>query len=217
MAREPRPTAQSISRRRFLGSSATLAGAAAVAATVGCARTQRSSPFAPSPTTAAAPHPVGSRGGTLRAFNFNAMVPDTLDPHVTQAGPIVNVHSAIFSKLLQYDDERAGTIVPDLADGMPEQPDALTYIVRLRGGVHFHDTPAFRLAHARTPGRALDASDVKYSIERQLRAGSQRFFRQSQWTNIDRIDVQDPQTLTISMKAPAAPFLAFLAGRHSFI
>ena len=59
---------------------------------------------------------------------FNAMVPDTLDPHVTQAGPIVNVHSAIFSKLLQYDDERAGTIVPDLADGMPEQPDALTYI-----------------------------------------------------------------------------------------
>ena len=145
------------------------------------------------------------------------MVPDTLDPHVTQAGPIANVHSAIFSKLLQYDDERAGTIVPDLADGMPEQPDALTYIVRLRDGVKFHDTPAFRLAHARTPGRPLDASDVKYSIERQLRSGSQRFFRQSQWTNIERIDVQDPRTLTISMKAPVAPFLAFLAGRHSFI
>src|SRR5207302_7604921 len=180
--REPRPTAQSISRRRFLRASATVAGAAGIASVIGCARTKRSSPLAPSPTAAPSPLPVGSRGGTLRAFNFNAMVPDTLDPHVTQAGPIVNVDSAIFSKLLQYDDERAGTIAPDLADGMPEQPDALTYIVRIRDGVHFHDTPAFRLAHGRTPGRALDANDVKYSIERQLKTGTQRFFRQSQWT-----------------------------------
>src|SRR5438477_2577130 len=217
MAQQPPRTRRTISRRRFLGSSAVIAGAAAIATTIGCARTKRSSPLAPSPTAAPSPLPVGSRGGTLRAFNFNAMVPDTLDPHVTQAGPIVNVHSAIFSKLLRYDDERTGTIVPDLADGMPEQPDALTYIVRLRDGVHFHDTPAFRLAHARTPGRALDASDVKYSIERQLRTGSQRFFRHAQWANIERIDVQDARTLTISMMAPVAPFLAFLAGRHSFI
>ena len=217
MAQQSRRAARRISRRRFLGSAAAIAGAAGVAGVIGCARTKRSSPIAPSPTAAATPLPVGSRGGTLRAFNFNAMVPDTLDPHVTQAGPIVNVHSAIFSKLLRYDDERAGTIVPDVADGMPEQPDALTYVVRLRDGVHFHDTPAFRLAHARTPGRALDASDVKYSIERQLRSGSLRFFRQSLWTNIERIDIQDSRTLTISMKAPVAPFLAFLAGKHSFI
>src|SRR5437660_4194959 len=137
MAQQSRPTGtgQSMSRRRFLGSTAAIASAATIASVVGCARTKRSSPLTTSPTTGPSPLPVGSRGGTLRAFNFNAMVPDTLDPHVTQAGPIVNVHSAIFSKLLQYDDERAGTIVPDLADGMPEQPDALTYIVRIRGGV----------------------------------------------------------------------------------
>ena len=59
-------------------------------------------------------------------------------------GPVANMHSAVFSKLLRYDDERAGTIAPDLAAAMPEQPDQTTYIIRLREGVTFHDTPKYR-------------------------------------------------------------------------
>ena len=164
--------------------------------------------------------PVGSRGGTLRVFNFDAMQPDTLDPHRTQMGPVVDMHSAVFSKLLQYEDERAGTIVPDLCDGMPEQPDRMTYVIKLRDGVQFHDTPAFRLVHPTFAGRTLDADDVKASIERQaVGSGPQapRFYRADHWSAIDRIDVQDARTLVISMKTPVAPFSAFLAGRHAFI
>ena len=219
MAESPRPLRGRITRRRFLGTSAALAGAAAVAATVGCSRTKSVTKLTASSTPSPAELPAGSRGGILRVFNFDAMVPDSFDPHLTMSGPIANVHSAIFSKLLQYDDERAGTITPDLADGMPEQPDALTYVVRMREGVRFHDTPAFRGAHPKTAGRALEAADVKASIERQMASGStgRRFFRQSQWTSIERIDVADSRTLTISMKAPIAPFVQFLAGRHGFI
>ena len=55
---------------------------------------------------------------------------------------------------------------------MPEQPDKLTYILKLRKGVKFHDTPAFRLAHPAAAGRTVDAGDVTYSIQRQLNADS---------------------------------------------
>src|SRR5262245_6830548 len=132
MAESPRPLRGRITRRGFLGTAAALAGAAATAAAVGCSRTRREPKLTASTTPASTKIPAESRGGILRAFNFDAIVPDSFDPHLTMAGPIANVHSAIFSKLLQYDDEVAGTIVPDLAEGMPEQPDALTYIVRLR-------------------------------------------------------------------------------------
>ncbi len=219
MAGTPRPLRGRITRRRFLGTAAVLTGAAAAASAVGCDRSKSVTKLTASTTASPTEMPVGSRGGVIRVFNFDAMVPDSFDPHLTMYGQIANVHSAVFSKLLQYDDERAGTIVPDLADGMPEQPDALTYIVRLRNGVLFHDTPAIRAAHPKTAGRPLEAADVKGSIERQMVSGStgRRFFRQSHWTNIQRIDAPDARTLTISMKAPVAPFVQFLAGRHAFI
>src|SRR6476659_6317168 len=172
MADSPRRLRERITRRRFLGASAALAGTAAAASAFGCSRTKRATTPPASSTPTLTEQAAGSRGGILRVFNFDGMVPDSFDPHLTMSGPIANVHSAIFSKLLQYDDERAGTIVPDLADGMPEQPDALTYIVRLRDDVRFHDTPVFRGAHPKTAGRALEAADVKGSIERQMASGS---------------------------------------------
>ena len=131
-----------------------------------------------------------SRGGTLRTFNLDATIEDTLDPHLTQMGPVQNMHAAVFSKLLQYADEEAGTIVPDLCDGMPEQPDQLTYVIRLRSGVKFHSTPVSLLSHPSAAGRTLDATDVKYSIERQMSVSSpqhRRFFRAANWSAIDSI------------------------------
>ncbi len=195
------------------------AAAGGAAAVVGYVR-GRGGQRAPATTAASSLLPVRSRGGVLRAYNFDAMVPDTLDPHLTQMGPVVNMHSAVFSKLLQYDDERAGTIVPDLCEAMPEQPDRLTYIIRLRPGITFHDTLRIRYVHPTAAGRALDATDVKYSIERQMDVNSpqrRRFFRADEWGVIDTIEVSGPLTLTIKTKAPVAPFLAFLAGRHAFV
>jgi peptide/nickel transport system substrate-binding protein len=216
-ARNRRPLPP-LTRRRFLALSA--AGAAGVAA-VACGGTKRNASGAkPGATAAPTLVPVASRGGILRSYNFDALPPDTLDPHLTQFGPIANVHSAVFSRVLQYVDEVAGTIAPDLAAAMPEQPDETTYIIRLREDVLFHDTPKHRFIYPKATGRALTAADVKYGIERQSKptvSAGRRFFRAGNWSVVDSIDATDPRTLIIKLKQPTAPFLSFLAGRHAFV
>ncbi len=209
-----------LSRRRFLASSGATLAAASAAAVVGCDQRDKQPRVPGTPSTRPTPMPVSTRGGILRVYNFDAMVHDALDPHLTLMGPIANMHAAIFSRLLRYDDERAGTLVPDLADGMPEQPDSTTYVIRLREGVRFHDLPKYRLAYPKTAGRSLTAADVTYSLERQVnKSGPQarRFYRAGNWNVIDKVDIQDDRTLVITLKAPTAPFLHFLAGRHAFI
>jgi peptide/nickel transport system substrate-binding protein len=212
-----------VSRRAFLAGSAAIVAGGAATALVGCDEHQPANEVAgtsASPASNFATLPAGSTGGTLRIYNFDAAPYDSLDPHLTQFGPIANTHSAIFSRLLRYDDEVAGTIVPDLVEAMPEQPDDLTYVFRVRDGVRFHDTPALRAAFQATAGRLLTADDVRLSIERQRNKASpqaQRFFRRSVWETIDKVEVPDARTLIIHMQRPVAPVLSFFAGRHAFV
>jgi ABC-type transport system substrate-binding protein len=217
-ARQHARRGRRMSRRGFIvasGGIAVASGAAALIAYRGDRQRTRATPVAPAPR-----QPVGTRGGVLRVYNFNAMPYDSPDPHLTQTGSIANLHSAIYSRLLRYSDEHSGTIAPDLAEALPEQPDATTYVFQIREGVTFHDTPAFRKAFPKTAGRNLTAEDVKASIERQLNAGSpqaKRFARASNWSVIDKIDARDARRLAITTKTPVAPFLNFLAGRHAFV
>jgi len=214
--RRPRAFASPVSRRRFLGA----ASAVAVAAMAGACRRGHDG-AAGTPTAAATPlAPVGSRGGIFRFYDFTAQQYDSLDPQLTQFGPIVAVHAAVFSRLLRYADERDGSLAPDLAAAMPEQPDETTYVIRLRDDARFHDTPRARFAFPKLAGRRLTSADVKFSLERQMtRSGAlaRRFFRQSDWSVIDRIEAPDASTVVIHTKAPTAPFLSFLAGRHAFV
>ena len=131
-----------------------------------------------------------------------------------------NMHSAVFSKVLKYDDEVTQQLSADLADGMPEQPDQTTYIIKLRKGVKFHDSPRVRANFPTVAGRELTAEDVKYSIERQVNPSSSQkalYYRRGQWESIDKMDVTDPYTLRITTKNPTAPFLHYLADRNAFI
>jgi peptide/nickel transport system substrate-binding protein len=219
--RQPRSRAQArtITRRRFLVLSGVAVAAASAVAVVRCAGGKKT-PSGGKPAVAPSLAAAGARGGMLRAYNFNAIVHDSLDPHLTQMGIVANLHSAVFSRVLRYQDERAGTIAPDLAESMPEQPDQTTYIIRLRDGVTFHDAPNYRAAYPNTAGRVLTAADVKYSIERQLNKNSpstRHFYRQGNWSSVDRIEAPDSRTVVITLKQPDAPFLSFLAGRHAFI
>jgi ABC-type transport system substrate-binding protein len=139
-------------------------------AIVGCSggRQQRSktSTGCPAPPMAAQSTPMKTKGGIYRAFTFDALALDTFDPHQTQFGPMYSMHSAVFSKVLQYDDDANGVMSPDLADGMPEQPDKLTYIIKLRKGATFHDNARARQNFPNVAGRELTAEDG--GIERQM-------------------------------------------------
>ncbi|MCJ7510346.1 MAG: ABC transporter substrate-binding protein [Dehalococcoidia bacterium] len=208
-----------LSRRRILRAAALGGAGLAAAAVVGCGEKEKEA----TPTALATP--TAYRGGTLQLPGYEAFVSDTLDPHQTEFGPVYSSHSAVFSKVLRYEDIERGVIVPYLAQAMPEMPDPLTYIIRLRPGVRLHQ-PSAVLGRSPTAeekavgGRELTAEDVKYSFERQMNEASPRrvlFRRADQYQTIDSIKVVDPLTLEIRTKRPTAPFIHFLADSNAFI
>jgi len=224
--------ARRLSRRRILRAAALGGAGLAAAAVVGCAEEEKeATPTAvvsPTVSPTATPfvyEPAAYRGGTLHLPGYEAFVSDTLDPHQTEFGPVFSSHSGVFSKILSYEDIEQGVIVPDLAQAMPEMPDPLTYIIRLRPGVRFHQPSAVlgRSASAEEKavgGRELTAEDVKYSFERQMNEASPRralFRRAHQYETIESIKVLDPLTLEIRTKRPTAPFIHFLADSSAFI
>ena len=206
------------SRRRFLGGAAALGAGLALAACGGEEKAARETPAAT--PAAEGLEPARVRGGILRNFGWDALALDTLDPHQTQIGTIYNMHSRVFSKVLQYDDVYEGIISPDLAASMPEVIDKLTFVIRLRPDITFHDTQAIRSAFPQVAGRQLTAEDVKYSIERQTNPNSPKsalYYRGSQWETVDRVEVIDPLTLRITTKRPTSPLIHYLGDNNAFI
>ncbi|MCL2678925.1 MAG: peptide ABC transporter substrate-binding protein [Dehalococcoidia bacterium] len=155
------------------------------------------------PTTTTATPDLGGTG-TLNLYGSD---PLTLDP--AQAGDSTSNSyvNQIFSGLIKLDDrlEPAG----DLALDWQVSPDGLVYTFNLRRDAVFHD------------GRALTASDVKYSWERAL---SPAIVSQTASTylgdilgasamlsgaaqSLAGVRVVDDYTLEVTLAAPSAAFL----------
>ena len=79
----------------------------------------------------------------------------SLDPHASNDNPSSRVRVQIYDRLVQLDDN--GVPQPMLAESW-ERPDDTTTIFHLRKGVKFHN------------GDEMKASDVKFSLERALKA-----------------------------------------------
>jgi peptide/nickel transport system substrate-binding protein len=231
-----------LSRRRLLTRAAGIGGGLAALSLVGCNEEEKP-PSGASPTTGAAVQgspqpavggvyhrwgagpppalePVKTRGGILRWFGYEAITLDTFDPHQSQFGPIFSTHAAVFSKILKYEDNYRGVMVTDLAEAIPETPDKLTYVIKIRPDVRFHDTGDIRARFPEVAGRQLTAEDVKYSIERQTNRSSPKaalYYNVGHWEMIDKIEVIDPLTLRITTKRPTAPFVHYLADTNAFI
>ena len=136
--------------------------------------------------------------GTLRiALREDA---DILDPTLssTYVGRIV--FAGLCDKLFDIDEKLE--IVPQLATGY-EWADTKTLMIHLRPGVLFQD------------GEKLDAEAVKYTFDRYLTM--QGSFRNSEISAIDHVEVVDPLTVRVVLKAPSAPFLSQLADRAGMI
>jgi ABC-type transport system substrate-binding protein len=227
-------TRSRITRRRMLAGSAAVGAGATAFALVGCGGDDDDGGGGDggdsgeeTPTTGASKTGIRTelvaakhRGGIYRSYTFDALALDTMDPHQTQFGPIYNMHSAVFSRVLQYEDEVDGTIGPDLADGMPENPDELTYIVKIRKGATFHDTPAIRSNFPQTAGREVNVDDVIFMMERQINESSPNkalYYRAGHWKSIDKMERVDDYTLRITTKKPTAPFQHYLADRNAHV
>ena len=142
-------------------------------------------------------------GGTLRTALPADVV--TLDPAMftdIYSGVVsAQIHEPLFT--VDFDQR----IVPLLAESL-EQPDATTYVIRLRRGVRFHN------------GEELTADDVKLSFARVIDPAtkSPRAWRFTDAIESpDRIEIVDPSTVKITLKQPFAPFLKRLTLPSAFI
>jgi ABC-type transport system substrate-binding protein len=102
---------------------------------------------------------------------------------------------------------------------MVEDPP-LTYIVKLRKGVKFHNSDRARASFPQVAGRELTADDVIYSYERQTNDDSPQrayYYRSSQYKTIDRMEKVDDYTIRITTKEPTAPFYHFMADTNAMI
>jgi peptide/nickel transport system substrate-binding protein len=123
--------------------------------------------------------------------------PDILDPSLarTYVGRIV--FSAVCDKLFDIDDKL--NIVPQLALSYDISADGKAVTIKLRPNVKFHD------------GEPLDAEAAKFSLERHLNfPGS---FRKPELASVDRVEVTDPLTIKLVLKAPFSPLIAQLTDR----
>jgi peptide/nickel transport system substrate-binding protein len=124
--------------------------------------------------------------------------PDILDPSLsrTYVGRIVYEHMC--EKLYEIDENLK--IFPQLAAEMPVFADGgKTVTIKLRSGVKFND------------GTPMNAEAVRFSLDRHLTMkGSSR---RSELELVTAIEVIDPLTVRLRLKAPFSPILATLADR----
>ena len=122
--------------------------------------------------------------------------PDILDPTLGSSYVGRIVFSGICDKLFDIDAKL--NIVPQLATGY-EWKDPTHLLIHLRDGVTFQD------------GEKLDADAAKYKLMRDLTIKGS--MRRGEVNSIDSIDVIDPLTVQLNLKAPAAQLLAQLTDR----
>src|SRR5215213_1167205 len=123
--------------------------------------------------------------------------PDVLDPTLarTYVGRIV--FASICDKLFDVNEKLE--VVPQLALSHETSEDGKTVTIKLRPGVKFHD------------GEPLDAEAAKYSLERHVTMNGS--FRKPDLAPVDKVEVVDPLTIRLLLKAPSSPLIAQLTDR----
>src|SRR3954453_2863243 len=112
--------------------------------------------------------------------------PDVLDPTLarTYVGRIV--FASLCDKLFDIDGNL--NIVPQLALSHETSEDGKTVTIKLRPNVRFQD------------GEPFDAEAVKFTLDRHMTM--QGSFRKAELSQIDKVEVAEPLTVRLLLKAP---------------
>ena len=124
--------------------------------------------------------------------------PDLLDPTLSRT----YVGRIIFAQMCEklYEIDEGLKISPQLAADLPAFSDGgKTVTIKLRSGVKFND------------GTAMTAEAVKFSLDRHREMKGSN--RRSELDHVDAVDVVDPLTIRLRLKAPFSPLVAILADR----
>src|SRR6266481_5194019 len=135
------------------------------------------------------------RGGTLRVSYGNEI--SNLDFYTAPGYELNWVAMNIGCGLLGITPD--GKFVPDAAESWEISPDALLYTFKLRKNVLFHD------------GTKVDATAVKFSIDRIIDPATKSSMRIYYEPVIHSVEVLDPYTVQIRLKQPYGFMLHMLA------
>lgn len=155
----------------------------------------------------------GNGGGATGSGGVDTIIyaqgaePRALDPAYFDDGESAKPAGNIYEGLYQYGD-RDTTVLPCLATELPDiSTDGLTYTIKLRQGVKFHD------------GTTFDAEAIVASWERQLEPlldpdmpyATFVFGEEAIGSGLKAIEVVDEYTVKLTMRAPSSAFLKNMA------
>jgi peptide/nickel transport system substrate-binding protein len=124
--------------------------------------------------------------------------PDILDPTLSRTYVGRIIYSQMCEKLYEIDESLR--ILPQLAADMPAFSDGgKTVTIKLRPNVKFND------------GTPMNAEAVRFSLDRHLNMKGSN--RRSELESVNAIEVVDPLTVRLRLKAPFSPLVAILADR----
>jgi dipeptide transport system substrate-binding protein len=141
--------------------------------------------------------------------------PEGFDPALYTAGTTFDASSRpVYNRLLEFEPGTTNP-VPALAESFEVSEDGLQYTFKLRPGVKFQTTEFF------TPTRDMNADDVIFSFERQLKADHpwHQYVAGAAWEYfsgmgfpdlISSIEKVDDMTVKFTLKQKEAPFVANL-------
>ncbi len=200
------------SRRRVLLGAGTASLGVAAAGLVGCGDDDDDdggngtgggqTPGTQAPATAPGGGEQPKKGGTFTLQMGGS--PRSLDPHFDTFPYCTAVVCNTNEGLLRFTPDLT-EVEPELAEAMPEQPDQMTFNIKLKPGIKFQNV-------APVNGREFTSEDVKYSIERQMTDEAGKFQHAYFFLgHVERIETPDPQTVTIVTNKPYAPMISYLA------
>ncbi len=153
----------------------------------------------PRPTTpAATPTQAPKRGGVLNVRDIREWAPFWDTWHV--GGGFVPFIGNLVNNLVRYDYDDNTKIVGDLATEWSAAADGLSYTLKIRQGVTWHD------------GKPFTAADVVWNLNRGITPpGPAIGFNLTKFRSVQSVSVVDPQTVKITLKQPSASFFPSLA------
>jgi peptide/nickel transport system substrate-binding protein len=124
--------------------------------------------------------------------------PDALDPTLSRTYVGRIVFAQICEKLYEIDEKL--NIAPQLAAALPVVSDGgKTVTIKLRSGVKFNDGTPF----------TAEAMKVSLDRHREMKGSNRR----SELDSVNAVEVVDPLTIRLRLKAPFSPLTAQLADR----
>ena len=216
-----------LSRRSVLKASAAGAVGAGALVAVGCGDDDDDDdePVEPEPTAEATPEATpepteapmaGPVDGSFYS-QYTSLIGTTLDLHRELYRSIAYSAGNAYNNLLKFTDMENFVISGEIARGLPEQPDEVTYNFTIRDDVNYHNKPPAN-------GRAMTMDDVRWNIERQrtsTRADGTEdttFFRNPLiYKNIENIDYVDNTNFTVTMSSPQVTWLGDMTDEFNSI